>query len=326
MELEQLNPSIQRRHCQESGRCYSDQAALCWSEASHKLKIPTLGLMAGHNIHPSDYGIMSHIWMSCRTLHDALDLVIKYKPLMNERFICSCVQSPQGFHYQLDYERENHQHFDPALIQLIELDFASVLHAGSQLINPVHHEKLKLQQVNFQHPPSASIALYEQVFGCPVRFNQAKNEMIISRETMAIPVYSGNVEMLDSLLPTIEGVYSREVKDAGYTQKVYTLLSEHLGHSLPNADEVALSLGLSLSTLKRRLADESTSFQQILDKLRQDVAVNMLKQAQSSITEISFFLGFSTPSAFHRAFKRWTGNTPELYRKHSLQELALPAH
>jgi AraC-like DNA-binding protein len=83
---------------------------------------------------------------------------------------------------------------------------------------------------------------------------------------------------------------------------------------LPGAEQIAARLSVSPQTLRRRLAAEDTTFQQVRDQLRRDVAVAELARGDASIEELSRRLGFSEPSAFHRAFRRWTGTTPRTYQ------------
>ena len=83
---------------------------------------------------------------------------------------------------------------------------------------------------------------------------------------------------------------------------------------LPGAEQIAARLSVSPQTLRRRLAAEDTTFQRVRDQLRRDVAVAALARGDTSIEELSRRLGFSEPSAFHRAFRRWTGTTPRAYQ------------
>jgi AraC-like DNA-binding protein len=83
----------------------------------------------------------------------------------------------------------------------------------------------------------------------------------------------------------------------------------------PSIDEVATSLGIPSWTLRRKLRDENASFQDIVDDMRRDVALSYMRNTELSFGEISYLLGFSTPGAFQRAFKRWTDSTPGEFRR-----------
>ena len=81
-------------------------------------------------------------------------------------------------------------------------------------------------------------------------------------------------------------------------------------------------MGLSARTLSRRLGEEGTSFRNIQDEVRRELALALLGDPGKSIAEVAFFLGYAEPAPFHRSFKRWTGTTPQLHRRAMLAEAA----
>jgi AraC-like DNA-binding protein len=92
------------------------------------------------------------------------------------------------------------------------------------------------------------------------------------------------------------------------------VLVEHLGQSVLTLHAVATALAVTRRTLTRRLAEEGASFRQILDEVRCDFACALLQDRSLSIGDIAFFLQYSEPAAFHRSFRRWTGQTPLTFR------------
>jgi AraC-like DNA-binding protein len=95
--------------------------------------------------------------------------------------------------------------------------------------------------------------------------------------------------------------------------RVRPMLVEHLGQSVLTLDAVATALAVSRRTLTRRLAEERALFRHILDEVRRDFA-RALQDRSLSIADIAFFLQYSEPGAFHRSFRRWTGQTPHAFR------------
>ena len=79
--------------------------------------------------------------------------------------------------------------------------------------------------------------------------------------------------------------------------------------------QVALQFGMPSWTLRRKLKEEDTAYQSLVDEMRRDVALSYMKNTDLTFGEISYLLGFSTPGAFQRAFKRWSGQTPGEFRK-----------
>jgi AraC-like DNA-binding protein len=108
------------------------------------------------------------------------------------------------------------------------------------------------------------------------------------------------------------------------TDAVRRHLASELDKGQPTLEQIAPRLHMSSRTLRRRLDEEGTSFRQILGEVRRELASRYLMEGRLSVGEIAFLLGFSEPSAFHRAFKQWTGHAPHAYR--ALQESPQPTH
>ena len=92
------------------------------------------------------------------------------------------------------------------------------------------------------------------------------------------------------------------------------MVKESLPSGIPSLIQVADHVGMSPRTLKRRLSDKGASFRELVQELQKDVALEYLKNSNKSLSEITFLTGFSDPSAFNRAFKRWTGQAPSSFR------------
>jgi AraC-like DNA-binding protein len=103
--------------------------------------------------------------------------------------------------------------------------------------------------------------------------------------------------------------------DDGTAGSVRRIVFETLESGEPAIESVARRLGTTPRTLQRRLHDEGTSFHQVLDEVRREVAVSHMRGRRATIDEVAFLLGFEKPSSFHRAFKRWTGVTPGEFRR-----------
>jgi AraC-like DNA-binding protein len=102
--------------------------------------------------------------------------------------------------------------------------------------------------------------------------------------------------------------------ELSFDHKLLQLISEALSGGVPRARDLASKLGLSERSLHRRLKAQGQSFRSILEQAQRQLAEGLLRKSQHSIAEIAFLTGFSEQSAFNRAFKRWTGQTPAAFR------------
>jgi AraC-like DNA-binding protein len=106
----------------------------------------------------------------------------------------------------------------------------------------------------------------------------------------------------------------RVPESTSFGARVRQLVAKELSTSPPDATAVARKLRMSRRTLQRLLRVEGTTFTELVDALRCDLATRYLREPAVAIAEVAFLLGFSEASAFHRAFRRWQGTTPAAYR------------
>jgi AraC-like DNA-binding protein len=172
---------------------------------------------------------------------------------------------------------------------------------------------VELTQIEFD-APSYSDA-YTEAFPCPVRFGCERNALILSAEALTVPLLESNSNLHNKLVQQCELLLNEIALADSYRNKVLKVLGTMLHGQTPSIDEVALKLGMPSWTLRRKLKEEDSAYQLLVDEMRRDVAMSYMRNTDLTFGEISYLLGFSTPGAFQRAFKRWSGQTPGEYRK-----------
>jgi AraC-like DNA-binding protein len=155
--------------------------------------------------------------------------------------------------------------------------------------------------VEYAFPEPAHAAFYEQTFGCPVRFNRPHNVMEFVDSDLVDALATPGQPVLAQLAHAVP---------PNFTARVQEILAAMLPKGPPHRDSVAARLMVSERTLQRRLAEEGTSFTSLVDDTRRELARQSLEAGDLSLKMLSFQLGFSEPSAFYRACKRWFGMTP----------------
>jgi AraC-like DNA-binding protein len=160
---------------------------------------------------------------------------------------------------------------------------------------------------------------YEAALRCPLHFDAERSAILLAPE-----VLGERVRGADPVLEAAVMKYAAELLDRPHPEGSDAIRSRLRRHFVGNmqSGHVALQvaarqLGMTARTLQRRLRDEGTSFHAVLDDVRRDVALTQMRARRQSIDELAFVLGFEKSSSFHRAFKRWTGQTPGEFRRHS---------
>ncbi|OJF11121.1 AraC family transcriptional regulator [Couchioplanes caeruleus] len=174
--------------------------------------------------------------------------------------------------------------------------------------------RISLRRVEFAYPSPPHALEYELLFGAPCVFEAGRTAAVFDVALLDEPVLQDEAGLRAFLRRAPADVLARIDYGSTVAARVRRVLSQSLPDRLPGQDEVAARLSVSAQTLRRQLAAEETSFQQVRDQLRRDVAVAALTGGRFPIEQLSAQLGFSEPSAFHRAFKRWTGSTPRSYQ------------
>ncbi len=155
---------------------------------------------------------------------------------------------------------------------------------------------------------------YSEVFGMPVRFNSGRDAMVFHRRFLEFPVVQSEAS-LDQMLQTYPAELFRiSPEDHSISVKIRHLIGTDFQRPLPSLQEVAERLFMTTPTLHRRLREEGTLFQQLKDHCRRDAAIGYLSSGEHTTAGLSELMGFSDSSTFHRAFKKWTGFTPQEYR------------
>lgn len=199
--------------------------------------------------------------------------------------------------------------------QIAEFSAASVVVLGRRVTG----HPLVPRHVAFQHAAPARLHEHARIFGVTPSFSQPETSLTFAIEALALPVREPEPGLLTYLDAYARDVLSRLPADDDILHRIEISLATMLGRGGadmgPDIQGVAKQLGMSARTLQRRLAERETSFHALLDGVRRNYAERYLADDRLALAEVAFLVGFSDPSNFHRAFRRWTGTTPAAFRE-----------
>jgi AraC-like DNA-binding protein len=172
-------------------------------------------------------------------------------------------------------------------------------------------------EVHFAHNSPEHLFEHRAFFRARLQYEEPSNQLLIARSDLMRPLRTADPALSGVVCRRLEKMLKTEPQDDSTAASVRRALLESLARGEPSAAATGRELGLSERTLHRRLRAEQTSFRNILDTVRGELAAALLREPRVGIAEISFLLGYSEPAAFYRSFRRWTGQTPLAFRRAS---------
>lgn len=159
------------------------------------------------------------------------------------------------------------------------------------------------------------VAGIRHFFPCPVAYDQSVNWVTFSSRHLDAELTRNEAQLAEFLkLAPYYLVIEPLAATLSITHRIREILGQDFRAEMPSFEELTGLLNMSARTLRRRLEKEGTSYQRIKDNARRDVAISMLSRDGMTVSEVAEQVGFSDPSAFHRSFKKWTGQSPGSYR------------
>ncbi|MBA3502267.1 MAG: AraC family transcriptional regulator [Myxococcota bacterium] len=283
----------------DDARISPAQFCVAWSEAIRITNNRQLALAIATATPPGSFGIVEYVCRSAPTLRVALLQWVRYLNLLDDAVTVALVIDEERAYLRVERESEA-----PAPASH-ELCWALVAKYARELSTL----PFRLTAVELAHPAHGDPAAYRAWFDAPVVFDADTTQLVMPRAALDTALVSTDATLLRILTRAADEALAKMPADPLMTSQVKRVLHELLRNDEGHVDVVSKRLGMTSRSLQRRLKDESTTFNAIREVVRRELAQRYLDDGLA-IAEISFLLGFSEPSAFFRAFKRWTGTTP----------------
>jgi len=266
---------------------------------------PAIGLAVGRRLSLLSHGALGYAALNSATVRDAVHLI---EAFIDIRFPVILVQF-QEFEHEFRVVLEEKVPLGQMLPLVMDGVLLTLKNALDQLLARGVQDKLC---ITFATPQHAGFP-YQSVFDCELKFNAECSAILGPKSILDEAIPYANSLAFQEAESLCRNELERLKKEVSITGKVKKKLFEAPGQ-FASLEVVASYLNLTPRTLHRRLADEESSYKQILEEVKSSLAISYLSNSDMSIKEIAFFLGYDDLSNFRRAFKRWTGQTPSTYR------------
>ncbi|MEY2838137.1 MAG: hypothetical protein RJB60_436 [Pseudomonadota bacterium] len=290
----------------------SEQTMAFWTLALQASGDPLLGLHTARHISPATFHALGYAALASSTLDEYFQRAARYFRVVTDAGELTYTRTPS--HGRLTMLGH------PALIAsdtagvawcLIDCFIYTTLRVCGLLYGP----SFEVLEIRLQRPAPSQREVFEQVLRHAPIYGCDDNTVLVADEVLRKPLPHANT----ILARVNEEALSRYLADLNHGDNVSArlkrLLQERLPSGDPSQDELAALLHMTTRSLQRRLAELGTTYRELINQTRHELSLEYLAQRQHSISDIAYLLGFAEVSAFTRAFKRWTGQSPTAWRE-----------
>jgi AraC-like DNA-binding protein len=272
------------------------------SRAQQKRFTPNLGLAMAMATPLGAYPLLDYLVLTSDTVGDGLAQLARYLRI---------TASPVAVAIQNDG--------DPVRVEIATMSAFGYEFEAALIVLRFKDEtdgQFSAASISFEHQPD-DVAAFERALACPVRTLASWNGVAIERSTCQLPMPRRDPILRKFLESQADAILVNMPAETGVAVDVRRALASGVASGATRMSSIARQLGMSERTLNRRLAEQGVTYQELLDDVRKASSGRYLDESTLSIGEIAYLLGYSEPAAFHRAFKRWYGMTPEHFRSRS---------
>ena len=284
----------------------SDFARLL-EDAASALADPCFGLRLGERYDPKNIGSLIYAVVNAPTIASALETAARYLHVHNEAVQVSIETRSQLVYFryvisnvEVDEPRQFNEYSAAVTLNVLRMM------AGSQWAP---------REVQFAHRAPGDTAHHQRLFRAPITFACATNAFVMERAFFDKAVPAADPRLFEILRRYLEDILCHMPKEDEVLAAVRRAIAESMREGQPRLPCIAKLLARSSRTLQRLLESHGQNFKDMVDDTRRRFALDYLKNSANTLSEIAFLLGYSEVSAFNRAFKRWTKQTPLSYRR-----------
>jgi AraC-like DNA-binding protein len=284
-----------------------------WAALVAETSDPLIGLKLADVIPDGAYWTYEYLLRHSSTIGAALEKAVRYQKIFSNDVQLRLVTSGDCTIARLDHDGMNGGTY-PHPAQATECLFGVIFRMIGSLVPTA-----RAKEVRFTHARLGPISEYSKRFGCRMRFGQPYNEVLFATSMLEREVVSADQRLAIVLEEHVQRVLAAVPHPDLWLPRVRAELDQLLAARSASLPRLAKAVHVSARTLRRRLAERGASYRELLDDARRSHALQRVLDVDASFEEIAGALGFGDVSTFYRAFRRWTGATPAVYRARHLR-------
>ena len=253
------------------------------------------------------FAMLCHAVLNCKTLGQALDRSLRFYALILDDISGSAERDATEARIVL------HEHAAGVSQRVFAHELLLMLLYG--LSCWLVGRRIPILRTEFSYAEPAHSAEYRLMYSADLRFNRPNTLLAFEASYLDLPVVQNERSAKEFLRTAPESILLKYKNGSSLTARVRRRLRQFLPGTVPDFEQLAREMSMTAATMRRRLHEEGESYQSIKDQLRRDLAISYLSHSRRSVMDIAVELGFSERSAFHRAFRKWTGAAPGEFRR-----------
>jgi len=276
-----------------------ERACMAWEQSILLTKDNLLGLHIGESTTTSILGMVGNLMQSSPDLLSSFETLSKYFSTASDMFHYGVRAS--GDEVTLAYEPA--ALWTKASPQTARHSTERSMSGTLRVFYLLTGKKIRPMRVDFTHKRAGNLSEYTRIFDTTPRFGASANELIFSKQTMLTRVISHD----RSLFSIFEKMLSdqRSKKDESLGEQIRQILVSDFKGQIPSLEIIAAQIHMTPRTVQRKLSDEGTSFRAVVADVQKELALRFMNMKGSNLSQVAGFLGYSDPSAFRRAYKKW---------------------